>query len=442
MNEDIEKKVDHAKSKIKKGENVFSTGHVISVHEFIVEVSGLDNVSFYESVNIANKARGYVFGIYYNKVVVAIASKDAEIKVGDGVLAEGHEFKCNFSLDAIGKVIDIFGHDLVAGKTFDNLINIKLNDVSIPIVDRKAVTREFLTGITGIDLLYPIGKGQRQLIIGDKKTGKSQIALDVIANQKDKNVVCMYVALGKNKKEVKDIYYELVKRGASTYTIIVAAFNDDLPTNIYLSPYISMSIAKNLMLQGYDVLVVLDDLKKHADVYREISLASKKSPGRDAYPSDIFYAHARLLEHGAQHKNGGSLTVLPIVETKNSDITDYISTNIISICDGQIVLSAKNFNKGQKPAIDYGLSVSRLGGAVQDPNMKKLGAKVRQKLLSYLEVKDIYELSNEDEMPETVKNQLHEGDKILKALTQYKYSPKSKEEMIKSFEFMDEGDKK
>lgn len=441
MNEEIEKRVDNVNSKIKKGENVYSAGHVINVENFIVEASGLDDVSFYESVNIANKAKGYVFGIYYNKVVIAITSKTEDIKVGDGVLAEGHEFRCSFSLDAIGKVIDIFGNDLIAGKKFDKLINVKLINKPIPIMDRSPVNREFLTGITGIDMLYPIGKGQRQLIIGDKKTGKTQIALDIITNQKDKNVVCMYIALGKNKKEVKEIYYELAKRGASSYTIIVAAFNDDLPTNIYLTPYIAMSVAENLMIQGYDVVAILDDLKKHASVYREISLASKKAPGRDAYPSDIFYAHARLLECGAQHKNGGSLTVLPITETKNADITDYISTNIISICDGQIVLSAKNFNKGQKPAINYGLSVSRIGGAAQSDDVKKVGAKVRQKLLSYLDVREVYELSNEDEMPEVVQNQLHEGEKILDALNQYKFSPKSKKEMLDSFSFIDEGAK-
>ena len=438
MSNNIEKKVEKVKEKIDKNENIYSVGHVINVGPYIVEVSGLNDVSFYESVNIANIAKGYVFGIYYNKVVIALTNKDGEIKVGDEVIAEGHEFKCLFSLDSIGKVIDIYGHDLIANKTFDKLINTQIENRPIPIMERGIVNRELLTGITGIDLLYPIGKGQRQLIIGDKKTGKTQIVLDTIMNQKDKNVLCIYVALGKTKKEVKDIYYDLTKRGASSYTIIIAAFNDELPTSIYLTPYVAMTIAENLMIQGYDVLVCIDDLKKHASVYRDISLASKKSPGRDAYPSDIFYTHARLLERGAQHKNGGSITVLPIVETKNSDITDYISTNIISICDGQIVLSAKNFARGQKPAIDYGLSVSRLGGAVQSEDMKKVGARVRRELLSYLDVKEVYELSNMDEMTPEIQKQLKNGEKLLNALSQYKYSPKSKEEMIESFSFLDD----
>ena len=436
MNETVEKKVKRAKEKIENNENVYSVGHVTKVAPYIIEASGLNDVFFYEMVTIGEKATGYVFGIYYNKVVIALTNKETEISIGDEVIGTKKEFKCLFSLDSIGKIIDIYGHDLIAGKTFDNLINTSIEAKPIPMMDRGIVNREFLTGITGIDLLYPIGKGQRQLIIGDKKTGKTQIALDAIVNQKDKNVICFYVALGKTKKEVKDIYYELTKRGASSYTTIFAAFNDELPTNIYLTPYVATSVAENLMNQGYDVLIVFDDLKRHADVYRDISLSSNKIPGRDAYPSDIFYTHARLLECGAQHKNGGSITMLPIVETKNEDITDFISTNFISICDGQIVLSSKRFREGQKPAINYGLSVSRLGGAVQSKDMKSLGAKVRRKLLSYLDVKEVYELSNIDEMPVEIQHQLAEGEKLLGALIQYKYSPKTKEEMKNAFDFM------
>ena len=187
------------------------------------------------------------------------------------------------------------------------------------------------------------------------------------------------------------------------------------------------------MMGGYDVLVVLDDLKKHADAYREISLISGKSPGRDAYPSDIFYFHSRLLERGCQYKNGASITILPVMETKSGDITDYISTNIISITDGQIVLSTNSFNKGEKPAIDYGLSVSRLGGAVQNPDMKALGADVRRTLLSYLETRQVYELANEDEMSQELRDKLFRGEKILESLLQYKYSPLSPEEIKERF---------
>ncbi len=421
---------------IKNNDNIYNTGKVINVNDYNIEVTGLDDVSFYEEVNISDKASGYVFGIYTDRVIVALVKVSEEIKPGDMVYALKKEFKCLFSLDSIGKVIDVFGNDLIAGKKFDNLVELSVENKPIPLMDRGLVKREMLTGITGIDLIYPIGKGQRQLIIGDKKTGKTQLCLDTIVNQKDKNVLCIYVAIGKTKKEVKDIYYELTKRGAASYTIIIASFHDELPTRTYLTPYVALSIAESFMLQSYDVLVCLDDLKRHADIYRQISLASKKTPGRDAYPSDIFYAHSRLLEKGCQHKNGGSITILPIVETKSGDITDYISTNIISICDGQIVLSEKNFTKGEKPAIDYGLSVSRLGGNVQDNQMKKVGSKVRIELLSYLDVRQIYELANIDEMSEDLQKRLREGKIMIDKLKQYKFSPKSKSEMINSFDFI------
>lgn len=423
---------------IKNNNNIYTQGNVIKVNEYNVEITGLDDVSFYEEVYIADKATGYVFGIYPDRVIVSLVKIDSEVKPGDMAYALKKEFKCLFSLDSVGKVIDIFGNDLIAGKRFDNLIELSIENPPIPLMDRGPVKRELLTGITGIDLIYPIGKGQRQLIIGDKKTGKTQIVLDAIVNQKDKNVLCIYVALGKTKKEVKDIYYELTKRGAASYTIIVASFHDELPTRTYLTPYVALSIAESFMLQSYDVLVCIDDLKKHADVYRQISLSSKKTPGRDAYPSDIFYTHSRLLEKGCQHKNGGSITILPIVETKAGDITDYISTNIISITDGQIVLNAKNFTKGEKPAIDYGLSVSRLGGNVQTEDMKKVGSKVRINLLSYLDVREIYELANIDEMSVELQNRLKEGQRILDNLRQYKFSPKTKQEMLDSYKFISE----
>ena len=423
---------------IKNNNNVYTTGKVVRVNDYNIEVTGLNDVTFYEEVNVNDKASGYVFGIYSDRVIVALVNIKEEIKPGDMVYALKKEFKCLFSLDSVGKVIDVFGNDLIAGKKFDNLVELSVENPPLPLMDRGLVKREMLTGITGIDLIYPIGKGQRQLIIGDKKTGKTQICLDTIVNQKDKNVLCMYVALGKTKKEVKDIYYELTRRGAASYTIIIASFHDELPTRTYLTPYVALSIAESFMLQTYDVLVCIDDLKKHADTYRQISLASKKTPGRDAYPSDIFYTHSRLLEKGCQHQNGGSITILPIVETKGGDITDYISTNIISICDGQIVLSTKNFTKGEKPAIDYGLSVSRLGGNVQDDVMKKVGSKVRIELLSYLDVRQIYELANIDEMSEDLQRRLREGKLIVDNLRQYKFTPKTKKEMIDSYKFLTE----
>ena len=227
-------------------------------------------------------------------------------------------------------------------------------------------------------------------------------------------MVCIYVAIGKTKKQVKRVYQELLAKGCMSYTIILAAFNDDTPPVLYLTPYVAASIAEKFMMEGNDVLLVLDDLKRHADVHREISLLLGHVPGREAYPPDIFYTHSRLLERGCQHLNGGSITILPIVETKGGDITGYISTNIISITDGQIVLSKKNFDKGQKPAINYGLSVSRLGG-------------------SYLETREVYELANMDEMSPLMRAKLKRGAKILEGLIQYKYSPQSPETCISKF---------
>ena len=434
------KKVDQKVEDIKNNNNIYSVGKVIKVNPYTVIVSGLTDITYYEEVDIAGKAKGFVFAVGKNNITVSLVEVSKEINPGDEVYSLKKQFKCLFSMDSMGKVIDIFGNDLIAGKRFDNLVEVPIENEPIPIMDRGLVTREFLTGLTSIDMLYPIGRGQRQLIIGDKKTGKTQIALDAIVNQKDKNMVCIYVALGKTKKEVKDIYYELTKRGAASYTIIIASFHDELPNRTYLTPYVALSIAESMMMDSYDVLVVLDDLKKHADVYRQISLASKKTPGRDAYPSDIFYAHSKLLEKGCQHKDGGSITILPIVETKSSDITDYISTNIISICDGQIVLSSKNFAKGEKPALNYGLSVSRLGGAVQSPEVKKLGSLVRNKLLEYLEVRDIYELANIDEMSIELQNRMREGKVILDKLKQNKFSPKTKEEMLELYRFLEVGE--
>lgn len=431
-----DEKIDNKITEIKNNNNVYSTGKVIKVSNYMIEASGLNDVSFYEEVNINNVAKGYVLSILSNKVLISLVEVTGEIKTGDLVYALKKEFKCLFSLDSVGKVVDIFGNDLIAGKKFDKLIEFPIEGEQVSIMDRGLVKREFLTGITGIDLIYPIGKGQRQLIIGDKKTGKTQLCLDAIVNQKGKNVLCMYVALGKTKKEVKDIYYELTKRGAASYTIIIASFHDELPTRTYLTPYAALSFAEALMMQKFDVLVVLDDLKKHADIYRQISLNSKKTPGRDAYPSDIFFTHSRMLERGCQHIDGGSVTILPVVETKGGDITDYISTNIISITDGQLVMSTKNFSKGEKPAIDYGLSVSRLGGNVQSPNMKKVGSDVRSRLLSYLDVRSVYELANIDEMSEELQLRLKNGKKILDTLKQYKYSPKTKEEMMSQYDFL------
>ena len=439
MSKQVKKVIDETLTAIKYDKNVYSAGTVRKINRYIVEVANLNDVRYYDAINIADKAMGYVSEILADCVRVAIVEKKDDIEIGDTAYSLNKQYKCLFSMDSLGKVIDIFGNDLIANRKFETIVELDIENPNIGIKDRGKVCREFLTGIMGIDLLYPIGRGQRQLIVGDKKTGKTQLCLDAIVNQKDQKMLCIYVAIGKTKKEVKQIYYDLVKRGAASYTIIIASFNDELPTRSFLTPYAAISLAEFFMMKGLDVAVFIDDLKKHADIYRQISLAEKKSPGRDAYPSDVFYAHSRMLEKGCQHIEGGSITILPLVETKSSDISDYITTNIISITDGQIVTSSKNFNKGEKPAIDYGLSVSRLGGAVQDPNMKLVGSLVRRKLLSYLDMRSIYELLDIDDYGQDIRNQLIEGSSILDRLKQYKYSPKTKEEMISIYSDLMQG---
>ena len=386
-----------------------------------------------ERVIIGGHSEGYVNSIGRGSVKISVVRRGAPIYVGDVVTATGEEFKAMYSPSSVGHIIDIFGTECLQDAVFEDAAPIEIEKKPIPIMERGTVKRPLLTGIAGIDLCYPIGKGQRQLIIGDKKTGKTQIALDAIVNQKDKNVLCIYVAIGKTKKNVKEVYQNLMARGAMEHTIIMAAFNDEMPPVLFLTPYVAATIAENYMMEGRDVLLVIDDLKRHATVHREISLLAGMVPGREAYPPDVFYIHSRLLERGCQHRTGGSITMLPIVETKGGDITGYIPTNIISITDGQIVLSRKNFDKGQKPAIQYGLSVSRLGGAVQDAPVKKLGARVRRELLSYLETREVYEMANMDEMSQEMRDRLKRGAEILKGLNQQKFAPQAPEEFLTKF---------
>lgn len=428
-NEYVDKIIDNQINKIQSAQNVYEKGKVSKVYDNIVEIIGLADAAFYEEVEIEDKAICYVLRLEANKVIAVILSAKKQIAIGDNVYETNRTLGGEFSNQSFGKVIDMFGYDKLTNSKFNDCKRIPVFIDTIPIMDRTPVKRPLETGIAGIDLIYPIGKGQRQLIIGNKKIGKTQIGLDTIVNQSGKNMICIYCAIGKTKKEVKEIYYELLKRNAMSYTIILSAFYDDKPSILALAPYFAVSIANLYMQNGFDTLVIMDDLKRNAEAYREICLSLGVNPGRDAYPADIFYFHSRLLENGCQYKNGGSITILPIIETKGDDITDYISTNIISITDGQIVLSTKNFNRGEKPAINYGLSVSRLGGNVQTKEMKELGTSIRKRLLSYLETREIYELANMDEISEELREKLFNGKKILDSLCQYKFSPLSYEEI-------------
>lgn len=324
MSEHISNLVESKLKKIKEEKNVFDTGKVIRLKDYIIEVSGLENVAYYEKVTIRGKGMGYVNEIKENSVIISVVKEDKPIEIGDTVNTTGERFRAIFAEEALGRVTDLFGVDLLTGRAFEKFKYIDIERPTVPIMDRTPVNRPMLTGIAGIDLIYPIGRGQRQLIIGDKKTGKTQIALDTIVNQgqimKEKSnkndIICIYIAVGKTKKEIKSIYNELLRRNALSYTMIVAATNDDKTTVQSLIPYVGLSIAEEYMMQKKDVVVVIDDLKAHAQSYREISLISNKAPGREAYPADIFFLHSRLLEKGCQHKCGGSITILPISKLK------------------------------------------------------------------------------------------------------------------------------
>lgn len=434
MNSNIEDLIESKIENIVKENNIYHKGKVVRINSFVVEATGLDDAFFFEKVYIGNENNiGYVDKIAENKVYIALVKTDGNIKIGDPIKTTGEALQASFSKNAMGMIVDAFGMDRMSGKHFSESKMIPIETEKIPIMDRTAVCRPLETGISSIDLMFPIGRGQRQLIIGDKKTGKTQILLDTIVNQKNKDMICIYISIGKTKKEIKRLYTKLVEKGANGYTQIVAAFNDDTSPLIKLTPYVGVSMAEEYMKEGKDVLVCIDDLKKHADACREIALIAEKNTGREAYPADIFYTHSRLLEKGCQHKNGGSITILPVVETKGGDITDYISTNIISITDGQIVLSEKNFKKGQKPALNFGLSVSRLGGAVQKPSVKTVGATVRRELLSYLETADVYQLVNIDSMSPDLQEKIYRGRKMLDLLKQPKFSPRSEEKMVEAF---------
>ncbi|MDR1028278.1 MAG: F0F1 ATP synthase subunit alpha [Clostridiales Family XIII bacterium] len=426
---------------IKSQKNIYGLGRVARMRNYIIEVSGLEDVGYYEQVSVKDKAVGYVSRIGRDTVTVELIRTDSPVHVDDEVVAAGRTFGAFYSPDSIGKVVDMFAEDKMTGNIFKDRRHIGVIPPTIPIMDRTKVNRPMYTGLSSIDMMYPIGRGQRQLIIGDKKTGKTQIGLDAIANQRGQNTVCIYIALGKTKKTVKEVYTELQSRGAMEYTTILAAFQDDGAPSLYMTPMVGLNIANIYMRSGRDVLVVIDDLTLHANIYREISLLAGKVPGRDAYPADVFYLHASLLEQGCQHKDGGSITILPIVETRGGEITDYISTNIISITDGQIVLSAKAFEQGRKPAIDFGLSVSRLGGAVQIPELRKVGADVRRELLSYLEMREVFELVNMDEMNEDMRRKITRGGSIMDLVNQYKFSPIGPQEMVARFsEFVEDKD--
>ena len=369
-----------------KGQEV---GTVIWIGDGIATVYGLDHAMYGEIVVFDTGVKGMVQDIKRNEIGIILLGKDTGLKEGSKVSRTKKKAGIPVSDAYIGRVIDALGAPIDGKGSIDADDYRPIENDAPGIVDRKSVNQPLETGILTIDSMFPIGRGQRELIIGDRQTGKTSIATDAIINQKGKDVICIYVAIGQKASTVAKIVNTLSKQGAMDYTIIVSATASAPASLQYIAPYSGTSLAEYFMYKGKDVLIVYDDLSKHAVAYRALSLLLERSPGREAYPGDVFYLHSRLLERSAKLKDelgGGSITALPIIETQAGDVSAYIPTNVISITDGQIFLESDLFNAGQRPAVNVGLSVSRVGGAAQTKAMKKAAGSIRIDLAQYREM--------------------------------------------------------
>ena len=418
----IKKELENYEDKIDVGD----VGTVVTIGDGIALIYGLKKVMMSELLVFPNDVYGMVMNLEENSVGCVLLGKDSLIHEGDIVKRTHKVVEVGVGDELLGRVINALG------KPIDGLGEIKTTStrpIEMPapkIMDRESVNTPLLTGIKAIDSMIPIGKGQRELIIGDRQTGKTAIAIDTILNQKDKNVYCIYVAIGQKNSSIAQLVSKLEDYGAMKYTTIVCAGASESAPLLYIAPYAATSIAEYWMLQGKDVLIVYDDLSKHAVAYRTLSLLLKRSPGREAYPGDIFYIHSRLLERACHLKKelgGGSITALPIIETQAGDISAYIPTNVISITDGQIFLSSDLFNKGQRPAIDSGLSVSRVGSAAQYKSMKYVSASMKIELANYLELLEFSRFGSD--LDKTTKDILNHGSILMEVLKQKQYMPLS-----------------
>lgn len=414
-----------------------NTGRVLEVKDGIAFVDGLSKVGYSELVKFnKNKERDDVMGLALNlekdKVGIIVLGDYKKISEGDLVESTGKLLSIPVSVAYLGRVIDPLGNPIDGeALTHDKVTNMPLEVESPGVIDRKDVKRPLQTGIKSIDGMTNIGKGQRQLIIGDRQTGKTAVAIDTIINQNGQDVVCIYVSIGQKASKIAQIVQKLKETDAMKYTIVVAANASDGASMQYISPLAATSIAEYFMNQNKDVLIIYDDLSKHASAYRQISLILRRPPGREAYPGDVFYLHSRLLERSAQLNDelgGGSITSLPIVETLAGDISAYIPTNIISITDGQIFLDSDIFNSGIRPAINVGLSVSRVGGSAQLKAMKQVAGKLRLELSQYRELATFAQFGS-DLDPET-KAKIDRGARLTEILKQKQYSPVPVEEQV------------
>ncbi|QXK92377.1 F0F1 ATP synthase subunit alpha [Neoehrlichia mikurensis] len=416
-----------------------SIGEVISIKDGIALVYGLEKAKFSEVVVFNNGIHGIILSLEYDTVSVVVFGDDRDIKEGDIVKCTNRLMDVPVGFEMLGRVVDPLGNP-IDGEGDINFYNKLPVEVRAPgVIDRQPVTEPLQTGIKTIDMLIPIGRGQRELIIGDRKIGKTSIAIDTIINQKtindtadeSKKLYCIYVAIGQKNSSIARIVNKLKESGAMSYTIVVAAGAADNVATQYLAPYAACAMGEFFRDRGMHCLIVYDDLSKHAVAYRQMSLLLRRPPGREAYPGDVFYIHSRLLERAAKMSNskgGGSLTALPIIETQGGDVSAYIPTNVISITDGQIFLESELFYKGFRPAINVGLSVSRVGSAAQIKSVKQVAGSVKLSLAQYRELEDFAKFGSDLDVHS--QKILERGKVMMELLKQPQYSPLTVEEQI------------
>lgn len=406
-------------------------GTVISVGDGIATVSGLDNVTYGEIVVFENGIRGMAQDLRENEIGCILFGDDTEISQGGTVRRTGKTAGMPVGDEFIGRVVDALGSPIDGKGEIVPEDYMPIEHPAPGIIDRQPVKKPLETGIIAIDSMFPIGRGQRELIIGDRQTGKTAIALDSILNQKGKDVICIYVAIGQKASSVAQLVQTLKNNGAMDYTIVVNASASDSAPLQYIAPYSGCALGEFFMNSGKDVLIVYDDLSKHAIAYRSLSLLLERAPGREAYPGDVFYLHSRLLErsaHLSDELGGGSMTALPIVETQAGDISAYIPTNVISITDGQIFLESDLFFSGQRPAVNVGLSVSRVGGDAQTKAMKKAAGTLRLDLAQYREMEVFTQFAGD--LDDATRNQLVYGQSLMQMLKQNQNNPYKHHEQV------------
>ena len=406
-------------------------GTVISVGDGIATVYGIDHAMYGEVVTFENGLKGMVQDVRANSMGCILFGKDTGIKEGTKVARTGKQAGIPVGDKFIGRIVNALGEPIDGKGEIQAEEYRPIENPAPGIIDRKSVTVPLETGILSIDSMFPIGRGQRELIIGDRQTGKTSIATDTIINQKGKDVICIYVAIGQKASTVAKVVSNLEKYGAMEYTTVFSATASDCAPLQYIAPYAGTALAEYFMYQGKDVLIVYDDLSKHAVAYRALSLLLERSPGREAYPGDVFYLHSRLLERSSrlsEEAGGGSITALPIIETQAGDVSAYMPTNVISITDGQIFLESDLFFSGMRPAVNVGLSVSRVGGAAQTKAMKKASGSVRIDLAQYREMEVFTQFSSD--LDEATTAQLKYGSCLMELLKQPLCSPLSLHQQV------------